>query len=78
MTEQVPTAEWLLKMAQQIEDSDGAATVMKRSDFSVKKIKPEYYGDMIIHTPLTAKDLIWALRRAAASLPNGSRNQEAE
>jgi hypothetical protein len=60
-----PTAEWLLSMARDIEDADGVATVMKRGDSSVKKIKPEFYGDMIISTPLTATDLIWALRRAA-------------
>jgi len=72
MTEETPTAEWLLTMAQDIEDSDGVATVMKRGDPSVKKIKPEYYGDMIISTPLMAADLVWALRRAASTLdPSG-------
>ena len=68
MTEETPTAKWLLSMAEDIEASDGVATVMKRSDLSVKKIKPEYYGDMIISTPLTAVDLVWALRRAASTL----------
>lgn len=68
MSEEIPTAKWLLSMAQDIEDSDGVATVMKRGDPSVKKIKPEYYGDMIISTPLRAADLIWALRRAAKTL----------
>lgn len=68
MSEEIPTAKWLLSMAQDIENSDGVATVMKRGDSSVKKIKPEYYGDMIISTPLTAADLIWALRRAAETL----------
>jgi len=68
MTEETPTATWLLTMAQDIADSDGVATLVKRNDPSVKKIKPEYYGDMIISTPLKASDLIWALRRAAATL----------
>ena len=68
MSEQVPTAEWLLHMAQEIEDSDGCATVIQRGDPSVKKIKPEYYGDMIINAPLMAKDVVWALRRAASTL----------
>lgn len=70
MTEKTPTSEWLLSMANDIEASDGLATLVKR-DPNVKKLKPEYYGDMIISTPLMRADVVWALRRAAASLSNG-------
>lgn len=68
MTNEIPTAEWLLRIAQDIEDADGLATVMQRTDPSVKKIKPEYYGDMIISTPMSQSDVIFALRRAASTL----------
>lgn len=64
---ETPTAEWLLSMADDIETSDGLATLVKRNP-NVKKIKPEYYGDMVISTPLKRSDVAWALRRAAQTL----------
>lgn len=67
MTEEAPTAAWLLSMADDIEVSDGLATLVKR-DPNVQKFKPEYYGDMIISTPLKRSDVAWALRRAASTL----------
>lgn len=67
MSEEMPTPEWLLSMADDIEASDGLATLAKR-DQNVQKLKPEYYGDMIISTPLKRSDVAWALRRAAASI----------